>query len=152
MKRACIVVAFLSLLVPAVARADWWTNADHHPHEIAPGAWYFSINVPVRPVGQLQFVNAQYDFYDFDADEGEPADGISVDYTYNGPGIDWTDGRTFLAIAPTLFDEDEGFIQGWSSWSLVKGKFEGIVYSTAPLLRVSFTVTADAIAHGRGRR
>lgn len=152
MKGACLLVVLLAVCVPRAARADWWTNADTHPREIAPGTWYFSINVPVQPVGELQFVNAQYDFYDFDRDVGTPTDGIAVDYAYDGADIDWTDGRTFLAIAPTLFDEEDGFIQGWSAWDLKNGKFEGTVYATAPLLRVSFTVAASEIVHGRRRR
>ena len=51
-----LALAALNLVQPA--RADWWTNTDDHPRLIAPGTWYFSINVPVQPVGQLQFVNA----------------------------------------------------------------------------------------------
>ncbi len=153
MRCASVAVALLGLLlVPVAARADWWTSVDDHPREIAPGAWYFSINVPVRPVGELEFVDAEFDFYDFAADVGAPTDGISVDYAANGPGIDWTDERTFLGIAPTLFDEEDGFINGWSAWELPRGKLEGIVYATAPLLRVSFTVVADRLARGRGQR
>jgi len=144
-----LALAALSLAQPA--RADWWTNTDEHPRLIAPGTWYFSINVPVQPVGQLQFVNAQYDFYDFSTGVGTSTNGISVDYAYDGPGIDWTDGRTFLAIAPTLFNLRDGFIQGWSAWDIVNGKFQGTVYATAPLVRVWFTVAADRLAYGRGR-
>src|SRR5437016_1794663 len=99
-----VVVALISLPLATTARADWWTNTDDHPRLIAPGVWYFSINVPVHPVGQLQFVNAQYDFYDFSTGVAASTNGISVDYAYDGPGTDWTDGRTFLAIAPTLFN------------------------------------------------
>src|SRR5262249_41092705 len=85
------------LLWTPTARADSWTNTDNHPRLVAPGVWYFSVNVPVQPVGQLQFVNAQYDFYDSSSGIGAATNGISVDYAYDGPGVDWTDGRTFLA-------------------------------------------------------
>ena len=152
MQRAIVVLACLGLLLTTTARADWWTCTDDHPREIAPGVWYFSVNVPVHPVGELQFVNAQYDFYDVSTGVGASTEGISVDYAYNGAGMDWTDDRTFLAIAPTLFDPSDGFIQGWSAWDVVKGKFDGTVYATAPLVRVWFTVSADRLVHGRGRR
>lgn len=153
MRSAAAAVAVLGLfLAPAPAGAESWTSVDDRPRQIAPGAWHFSINVPVRPVGQLQFVNAEYDFYDFATGVGAPTEGIAVDYAANGPGVDWTDDRTCLGIAPTLFDEEDGFIHGWSAWDLPQGKFEGTVYATAPLLRVSFTAFADGLAHGRGRR
>ena len=134
------------------ALADWWINTDDHPRLIAPGVWHFSINVPVQPVGQLQFVNAQYDFYDVSSGVGVSTNGISVDYAYDGPGVDWTDGRTFLAIAPTLFDVRDGFIQGWSAWDVVNGKVNGTVYATAPLVRVWFAVEADHLVYGRAQR
>jgi len=91
-------------------------------------------------------------FYDFSTGIGVPTNGISADYAYDGPGIDWTDDRTFLAIAPTLFDSEDGFIQGWSAWDIVNGKFSGRVYATAPLVRVWFTVEADQIVYGRSGR
>jgi hypothetical protein len=150
MKNISRFIVFAILLATATARAEWWTNTDDHPRQIAPGVWYFSIHVPVYPVAQLQFVAAQYDFYDFRNGSGTSTNGISVDYAYDGRGIDWTDGRTFLAIAPTLFDLHDGFIQGWSAWDVVNGKFEGTVYATAPLVRVWFTVSADVLVRGRG--
>jgi hypothetical protein len=145
-----VVVASVSLLLATTAHADWWTRTDDHPRQIAPGVWHFAIKVPVRPLGQLQFVNAQYDFYDVFTGAGTATDGISVDYAYNGPGIDWTADGAFLAIAPTLFTPRE-FIQGWSAWDIVNGKFEGTVYATAPLVRVWFTVAADGLVYGKGR-
>jgi len=140
------------LSLTTTVHAGSWTNTDDHPRQIAPGVWSFSVNVPVHPVGQLHFVNAQYDFYDSSTGIGVPTNGISADYAYDGPGIDWTDDRTFLAIAPTLFDSEDGFIQGWSAWDIVNGKFSGRVYATAPLVRVWFTVEADQIVYGRSGR
>lgn len=152
MKRLPRLLLGSLLLLTTTVHADSWTNTDDHPRQIAPGIWSFSVNVPVHPVGQLEFVNAQYDFYDFSTGVGASTDGISVDYAYDGPGIDWTDHRTFLAIAPTLFDLVDGFIQGWSAWDIVNGKFNGTVYATAPLVRVWFTVEADQIVYGRADR
>ena len=145
------VCVILLLFATATARADWWVNTDDHPRQIARGVWQFSIPVSVYPVGQLQFVNAQFDFYDVRTGDGRPTDGIRVDYAYNGPGIDWRDDRAFLAIAPTLFDREHGFFQGWTDWDIVNGRFEGTVYATAPLVRVWFTVVADGLVHVRGR-
>ena len=146
------VVAAFGLWLATPASAEWWTNTDDQPRQIAPGAWYFSVNVPVRPVGRLELVVAQYDFYDFNTGIGTTTDGISVDYAYDGVGVDWSDDRTFLAIAPTLFDQSDGFIEGWSAWDVVKGKFAGTVYATAPLVRVWFSVEADQLVCGKRRR
>jgi hypothetical protein len=147
-----LLVASLCIFLVNTARADWWTNSDDNPRQVAPGVWRFSIKIPVVPVGQLQFVNAQYDFVDFVSGTGTLTDGISVDYTYNGRGVDWTEDSALLAVAPTLFELNVGYIQGWSGWDLVNGKFEGTVYATAPLRRVSFTVVADQLVFGSPSR
>jgi hypothetical protein len=144
----CVVVVSLGLFLASAARADWWTNTDDRLRQIAPGAWSFSIKVPVQPVGQLQFVNAQYDFYDFPSNLGTATDGMSVDYAYNGAGIDFTEDGALFAVAPTLFEPVDGFIQGWSGWGIVNGRFQGTVYATAPPLRVSITIVADGFVYG----
>jgi hypothetical protein len=145
---SCVVVVSLGLFLASAARADWWTNTDDRPRQVAPGVWSFSIKVPVQPVGHLQFVNAQYDFYDFPRHLGAATDGMSVDYAYNGAGIDFTQDGTLFAVAPTLFEPVDGFIQGWSGWGIVNGRLEGTVYATARLLRVSITIVADRLVYG----
>jgi hypothetical protein len=144
-------LVLISLLVATAAHAVWWTGTDDRPRPVAAGGWHFSIKMPVYPVGQVQFVSAEYAFYDEMTGVGSATDGISVDYAFDGPGVDWADPRIFLAIEPTLFDLRDGFINGWSDWALVDGKFEGTVYATAPLIRVSFTVAADGFVQTKGR-
>jgi hypothetical protein len=89
MKHISCVVASFCLLLATAARADWWTAIDTHPRNLGDGAWSFFIPITVCPVG-LQFVSSQYDF-------PTPTNGIAVDYTFNGTGIDFEDGRTFYA-------------------------------------------------------
>ena len=144
---SCTMVAAFTLLLAGTANADWWTNSDDRPRQIAPGAWHFSIKVPIQPDGNLQFVNAQYDFFDFSTHTGTPTDGMSVDYAYDGAGLDWAVDGLLFSAAPTLFEPNSGFIQGWTGWDIVNGRFEGIVYANAPLLRVTFSVVADRLVY-----
>jgi hypothetical protein len=146
-----VAVVSLGLFLASAARADWWTNTDDRPRQVAPGVWSFSIKVPVQPVGRLQFVNAQYDFYDFASNLGTATNGMSVDYAHNGKGIDFTQDGTLFAVAPTLFEPVDGFIQGWSRWGIVNGRFKGTVYATARPLRVSITIVADGFVYGNRR-
>jgi hypothetical protein len=92
----------------------------------------------VKPAGALRFVWSQYDFAD-------PTEGVAVDYDFNGAGTDFFDRRTFYAIAPTLFDQLDGFINGWDVADMNDGRFSGVVYATAPLTTVHFSIEADRL-------
>jgi hypothetical protein len=118
---------------------EYWSGIDEHPRQISPGKWRFSITVPFMPVG-LQFVGAQYDFAGM-------TNGIDV----RGPGWYFADNRQFYAIAPTLFDPIDGFIAGWNITDLNNGTFSGVVYATAPLTTVHFTIVADGLVPVRGQ-
>ncbi len=128
----------LWLYLATTAGAAMWVGSDDHPQQVAPNAWHFAIRVPVRAIGGLQFVGSQYDFL-------APTQGIAVDYRSDGMGVDFADRRNFLAIAPTLYNQVDGFINGWSADGLGSRTFSGIVYATAPLTNVSITIIADRL-------
>src|SRR5271167_2811559 len=46
----------------ACLATEWRYAMDDNPRQIAPNAWSFSINLGVRPAGQLRFASAEYDF------------------------------------------------------------------------------------------
>jgi hypothetical protein len=123
---------------------EWWVGVDQNPRQIAPNAWRFRIKVPVTPAGQLQFVGSQYDFASL-------TQGITVHYQINGPGSDFSDPGEFLAIAPTLFDLLDGFLNGWDLIDLKDGTFSGVVYATAPLTTVYFSIAAEGLVPVHGR-
>jgi hypothetical protein len=132
--RGLIIVASV-VLAASAARGDWLYGIDTHPHQVAPNVWRFSVNLHARPVAPIGFVGSQFNF-------SRPEDGIRVDYGFDGAGIDYADGRTFYAIAPTLFDTLDGYINGWNLVDLNDGSFEGLVYATAPLTSVEFRIDA----------
>ena len=137
--RVVLACAVAMCLAATPCRAtDYLTVVDDQPRQIGPNMWRFVVQVGVRPAGTLQFANAQYDF-------AFPTEGIEVDYDFNGPGVDFADGREFYAIAPTLFDQLDGFIHGWDLSDLGDGVFSGVVYATAPLTAVHFTIAADQL-------
>ena len=75
-----------------------------------------------------------------------PTRGIAVDYDFDGPGIDFTDGRAFYAIAPTIFDQADA--QPVSPWNIVDpsdGTFSGVVRATAELTTVELYIEADSL-------
>lgn len=115
---------------------------DEQPQQIGPNLWHFAVRVGVRPLGAVQFACAEYDF-------AAPTEGIEVDYDFNGAGLDFADDRMFYAIAPTLFDQIHGFINGWDAFDLRDGIFSGVVYATAPLTAVHLMIEADRLVRVR---
>jgi hypothetical protein len=110
---------------------------DTHPHRVGSNAWSFSVKLPSRPIGTVLFVGAQFDLKDL-------TNGIAVDYAFNGPGIDFVDGRAQYGFAPTLFDFYYGPLNGWNLVDAADGVFSGILYATAPPASVRFVIVADA--------
>ncbi len=137
-------VLWICVAPTACLATEWWIGVDQSPRQIAPNAWRFRIEVPVQPAGKLQFVGSEYDFASL-------TQGITVDYQFDRPGISFSDPREFLAVAPTLFDPHDGFIHGWDLLDLKDGTFSGVVYATAPLTTVYFSIAADNLepVHGR---
>jgi hypothetical protein len=142
MKRATLLfLGVLWLLCAAPASAAWCAGMDRHPHQIKPHVWHFSVQMPCAPVGTIYFANSQYNFRRLDS-------GIQVDYAFDGPGIDFTDGRIFYAIAPTLFTGGR-YLNGWGIVDLNDATFDGLVYATAPLDSVEFQIEADGFVRIR---
>lgn len=112
-------------------------GVDLHPQQVGPNAWHFAIDLRVKPIGRPQFVGSQYDF-------ASATQGIAIDYDFNSAqgGSGFSDARTFMAIAPTLFDPIDGFKNGWDATDLKDGIFSGVVYSTAPPTAVYFMIEA----------
>src|SRR5262245_41263414 len=122
-----LAATFLTCVAtPKCLATEWWVGVDDHPRQVAPNMWYFSIKLPVKPMGQLQFVGSQYDF-------AGATQGFAVDYKANGGGTDFADPGTFYVIAPTLFDTIDGYINGWDAGCMDSKTFSGVVYANAPL-------------------
>ena len=136
---------YVCLAVTTCLGTEFQYAVDNQPEQIAPNLWRFSVPIGVKPVGQLAAVWSQYDF-------ASPTEGIEVDYDFNGSGIDYSDGRAFWAIAPTLFDPLDGYINGWEPSALRDGTFTGLVYATAPLAVVHFMIAADQLVPVRHPR
>ena len=115
---------------------EWCYGVDENPQQIGPNAWHFTIDLGLKPAGRLHFVSSQYDF-------AWPTEGIDVDYDFSKAHIDFSDDRVFYAIAPTLFDDIDGYLGGWSAADMKDGIFSGVVYATAPLTTVYFGMEAD---------
>jgi murein DD-endopeptidase MepM/ murein hydrolase activator NlpD len=129
---AVALTCALYISLAATGRASEFRYAvDEHPQLIAPNTWRFVIPVGVRPVGELQFAWSQYDFNNT---------GTELDTR-----TDFSDRRTFLAIAPTLFNQIDGLINGWDVADMDDGTFSGVVQSTAPLTMVHFGIEADRL-------
>lgn len=129
--------------MPCLAN-EWREAVDQSPQQIGPGEWEFIVDLGAKPRGP-QFIGSQYDF------DGA-TQGITVDYDYNGSGIDFSDDREFLGIAPTLFNLVDGFIHGWELVDLKDGVFSGVVYSTVPLTEVRLLVLADSFVQIHRKR
>ena len=136
------LLVHICLAATTAGASEYRYAVDKHPRRIAANAWHFVIRTGVRPAGELHHVLSQYDF-------ASPTQGIAVDYAFNGPGMDYSDPRTFYAIAPTLFDPTDGPIDGWDVVDLQDGIFSGIVYSTARLTRVHLMIEADRLVRVR---
>ena len=132
-------VLWICLATTTCLATEWQFGIDQNPQPIGQGAWHFTIDLGVRPVGHLQFVGSQYDFDWFT----EGITTIVYDFNVNQGGSGYSDSREFLAIAPTLYDPIDGFIHGWDVADLKDGTFSGVVYATAPLTAVYFLIEAD---------
>jgi hypothetical protein len=142
MKRALVLVVWVFwLFYAAPAPAAWCAGIDRHPHQVERNVWYFSVRMRCAPVGTIYFVNSQYNFRRLNS-------GIEVDYAFNEPGIDFTDERTFYAIAPTLFTAGVE-LNGWGIEDLNDATFDGLVHATAPLDSVQFQIQADGFVRIR---
>ena len=145
-----VVVAMLPcalwtcLAATTCGATEFWYGVDESPRQVAPNTWRFSIKVPVKLAGQLEFVGSQYDF-------AGATEGIDVDYKFNGRGIDFWDDRVFYAIAPTLFNLSDGFVNGWDLDDLANGTFSGVVTATAPLTTVHLSIVAESFVPVRRR-
>ena len=123
-----IVLLCLSVFVTAPCLGEWIFAADTHPRRIARHMWAFSIQTGVRPEG-LRFAASQYNF-------AAATHGIKVDYGRYPDGFDFIDTRVFYAIAPTLYDQIDGFINCGKSVDMNSGVLEGVVHSTSSLVGV----------------
>ena len=112
-------------------------GVDRHPQQVGPNAWHFTIDLRVRPIGKVQFVGSQYDFV-------SATQGLAIDYDFNSAqgGTGFSDSRRFMAIAPTLFNPIDGFMNGWDVADLKDGTFSGVIYATAPPTAVYFMIEA----------
>jgi hypothetical protein len=137
MKRAVVMLFWVFwLFCAAPASADWCAGIDRHPLQVKPHVWHFTVRMPCAPLGEVYFVNSQYNFLRYTR-------GIKVDYAFDGPGIDFRDGRGFYAIAPTLFNTLDGYLNGWAIVDLNDVTFEGLVHATTALDSVEFQIEAD---------
>jgi hypothetical protein len=125
--------------------AEWRYGIDLHPRKVGRNAYRFKIKLGVVPQGDLQFVGSEYDF-------ASMTRGVAVAYDFSHRRSGCSDPRPFLAVAPTLFNEEEGFMNGWDVTDLQDGKFSGVVHATAPLTAVHFLVAADGFAPVRRGR
>ncbi len=142
--RTAVLIAALLLCCATAAQAQqWYAGTDTHPQAIGHGAWRFRIAVP-QPVGQLYFANSQYDF-------ARPTQHIAVDYQYDHRGDDFVADVQCTAIAPTLYDTEDGYLYGWSLDDLRDGWFAGTVHATATLTAVHFSIMADGLTKGGHR-
>jgi hypothetical protein len=135
---AASACAFCICLATAPCLAESFSAVDEQPQQIDANTWRFAVQVGVRPLGTLEFVGSQYDF-------ASPTQGIEVAYGFRRRGVDFSDSRTFYAISPTLFDQLDGFIDGWDLSDLRDGIFSGVVSATAPLTAVHFVIEADRL-------
>ena len=134
-----LCAAYLCLAATTCVASEFRYAVDEHPKQVRWNVWRFSVQVGAIPVGALDFACAQYDF-------ATPTAGIAVDYDFDGAGNDFSDDRLFYGIAPTLFDQYSGFINGWDISDLGDGIFSGLVYARAPLTAVHFMIEADQFA------
>jgi hypothetical protein len=135
---AVLACAVTMCLAPTASFADFLYVADEQPQQIDVDLWRFTLPVGVRPAGALQFASVEFDFASL-------TQGVEVSYDFNGRRTDYVDGREFLSVSPTLFNQRDGFIHGWQLSDLHDGVFSGVVRATAPLTGVYFTIEADQL-------
>jgi hypothetical protein len=132
MTRLASVLTLLAALAHGAYAADVLL-VDAHPHRDGRGAWAFCIPLDVAPLG-LRFAGVTFAFADV-------TDGMAV--AYNG-GEGFSYHETCEAIGPTLYAERLGYATGWTYDDMLSGAFSGVVTATAPLVRVTLYVSADA--------
>jgi hypothetical protein len=114
---------------------------DRRPTKVAEGIWRFSVKVD-QPVN---LVSASGGFY-FDQRTQLP---VTIDYDYNGQGIDYTtvlvpDGITTDYFGTNLYTQLHGYLDGWDGSDLSDGVYSGIVYSSGPLTQVIVNMYAES--------
>jgi len=142
---AAITAAWIGASATAGHALRWRYGVDARPQQIAPNAWHFSISLKATPRGQVYFASSQYDF-------AGATNGMVVTYDFTQNTSGYTDSRSFLTVAPTLFEPADGYMNGWDAADLQDGTFSGVVYSTARLTAVHFYVEADSFARPRRHR
>jgi len=140
-----LAVAMITVPATACHARAWRHWVDKHPVQIAPNAWQFAVDLRAVPYGRVFFVSSEYDF-------AAPTDGMVVAYDFSEGTSGYSDPRRVLAVAPTLFDQTDGFLNGWDISDMRDGVFSGVVYASAPLTEVHFLIQADRFVWPHRRR